>query len=36
MVNALIVDLDVLVDLDGLFGVFDGFLVVCQFSLADG
>lgn len=36
VVNALVVDLDVLVDLDGFFGVLDGFLVVGQFALADG
>lgn len=33
-VNALIVNFDVFVDLDGVFGVPDGFLVLRQFPLA--
>lgn len=36
MIDTLVVDLDVLVDLDGFFGVLDGLLVVGQFPLADG
>lgn len=36
MVDAFVVDLDVLVDLDGLLRVLDGFLVVGEFPLANG
>lgn len=36
MVDAFVVDLDVLVDLYGVLGVLDGLFIVGEFALADG